>query len=85
MRQYEPHEVIELGLFNDFHRNLAAGIRAADHSGCSRTLYRKIAGFVLPGHLLPVDIIKPVAFDDLRDDFARLEELEFSTCKRAQA
>jgi hypothetical protein len=35
--------------------------------------------------LLPVDVIEPVALDDLRDDFARLEELEFSTGQRAQA
>jgi hypothetical protein len=48
-------------------------------------LYRKITGLVLPGDFLPVNIIEAVAFDDLRDDLTRLEELVFSTGKRAKA
>ncbi|SAA72253.1 Uncharacterised protein [Enterobacter hormaechei] len=85
MRQNQPHEIVELGLFHDFHRYLATGIRAAYHSGCSRALYREIAGFVLPGDLLPVNVIEAVSLDDLRDYFARLEELEFGTGQRTQA
>lgn len=65
MRQYQAHKVIELGLLFDFHRNLAAGIRAADHSCCSGALYRKIAGLVLPGNLLSVYVIKAISLDDL--------------------
>ncbi|VAG98425.1 Uncharacterised protein [Enterobacter hormaechei] len=85
MRQNQAHEVIELGLLHDFHRYLAAGVGTADYGGSSGALYREIAGFVLPRHLLPVDVIEPVSLDDLRDNFARLEELEFSTSQRTQA
>ncbi|SAB41727.1 Uncharacterised protein [Enterobacter hormaechei] len=85
MRQNQPHEVIELGLLNDFHRYLAAGIRAADHRVCRCCFDREVAGFVLPGNLLAVNVIEPVSLDDLRDNFSWLEELEFCTGQRTQA
>lgn len=85
MRQNQPHEIVELSLLNDFHRYLAAGIRSADHRVCRCCFYREVAGFVLPGDLLPVDVIEPVSLDDLRDNFSWLEELEFGTGQRAQA
>ena len=84
MRQNQPHEIVELSLLNDFHRYLAAGIRSADHRICRCCFDRKIAGFVLPRHLLPVYVIEPVSLDDLRDYFAGLEELEFGTGQRAR-
>ena len=84
MRQHQPHEIVELSLLNDFHRYLAAGIRSADHRVCRCCFDREVAGFVLPGDLLPVDVIEPVSLDNLRDYFARLEELELGAGQRAQ-
>ncbi|SAG19563.1 Uncharacterised protein [Enterobacter hormaechei] len=85
MRQHQAHEIVELGLFHDFHRYLAAGIRSADHRVCRCCFDREVAGFVLPGNLLAVNVIEPVSLDDLRDNFSWLEELEFGTGQRAQA
>ena len=79
MWQHQPHEVIEIGLLNDFHRNLAAGIRSADNCVSRCCLHRKVAGLVLPGNLLPVNVIKAISLDDLGDDHTRRIELEFST------
>ncbi|CAM4025239.1 Uncharacterised protein [Enterobacter cloacae] len=79
MRQNQAHKIVKLSLFHDFHRYLAAGIRSADDGICRRRLYRKITRFVLPWYFLPVDVIEPVALNDLRNNFAWLEELEFGT------
>lgn len=85
MRQHQPHKVIELGLLFDFHRYLAAVIRSADHIRCGGALYREIAGLVLPGNLLPVNVIKAISLDDLGDDHTGRIELEFCTGQRAEA